>query len=127
MCTASIFCIALVLYYSSKKFSVYTVGGVPSHRFQLVLTSTTLRTSYVKSRDTFGYTLFYCADSLAVDVGCGPEGAHSVVKMALFRITATRISDAHQVNSQHDSIITSNLVGYILTKTLYLCIGSTTK
>jgi hypothetical protein len=61
----------------------------------------------VKSRDTVGRTLFYCADSQAADVGCGPEGAKSVVKMALFRITATRISDAHQVDNQHDFIITS--------------------
>jgi len=87
-----------------------------------VLTSTTLCTSYVKSRDTFGCTLFYCADSLAVDVGCGPEGANSEVKMALFRVTATRISDAHQVNKQHDFIITSNLVGYIFNEnTLLVC------
>jgi hypothetical protein len=72
----------------------------------------------VKSRDAVSLTLFYCADSQAADVGCGPEGANSVVKMALFRITATRISDAHQVDNQHDFIITSNLVGNILRKTL---------
>jgi hypothetical protein len=71
----------------------------------------------MKSRDTFGRTLSYCADSLVADVGCGPEGANLVVKMALFRITATRISDAHQVNNQYDFIITSNPVGTILTKT----------
>jgi hypothetical protein len=42
---------------------------------------------------------------------------NSVVNMALFRITATRISDTHQVNNQHDLIITSNPVCNILTKT----------
>jgi hypothetical protein len=68
----------------------------------------------VKSRDTFGKVLdllFY--HSVAGNVGCVVGVRKLAIRMALFRVTASRITETHQVSNEVRFIITYNHLGGI--------------